>query len=146
MEFKRALPEHAQAIEEIEKESFSNPCERLGILSVICKESGMSFVAIDEGEVVGYLFGCFIPPEGEIYRLAVRGDKRKRGIGYRLLSYALKTEAGRGLESTFLEVRSKNTAARALYTSFGFEEFGIRKNYYKAPPDDAILMCYGKKF
>ena len=146
MEFKRALPDHAAAIEEIEKESFSTPWERLEILSIICKESGMSFVAIDEGEVVGYLYGCFIPPEGEIYRLAVRGDKRKRGIGYRLLSYALKTEAGRGLESTFLEVRSKNTAARALYTSFGFEEFGIRKNYYKNPPDDAILMCYGKKF
>ncbi len=145
MEFKRAVPDHAAAIEKIEKESFRDPWTAYGILTTICKESGMSFVAIDEGEVVAYLFGCFIPPEGEIYRIAVRGDKRQRGIGYRLLSYAYKTEQGRGLESLFLEVRSKNTAARALYKSFGFEEFGERKNYYKNPNDDAILMCYGKK-
>lgn len=146
MEFKRAIPDHAPQIEKIEQESFADPWSSYDIMSIICKESGMSFVALDEGEVVAYLFGCFIPPEGEIYRIAVRGDKRQRGIGYRLLSYAYKTEYGRGLESLFLEVRSKNTAARALYKSFGFEEFGVRKGYYKNPDDDAILMCYGKKF
>jgi ribosomal-protein-alanine N-acetyltransferase len=65
---------------------------------------------------------------------------RGRGIGYRLLSYSLKTMRGRGLETTFLEVRSKNAPALALYRAYGFEEVGVRKGYYKNPDDDAIIM------
>ena len=87
-----------------------------------------------------YFAGRKIPPEGEIYRIAVREDKRQRGVGYRLLSYALKTESGSGVETVFLEVRSKNTPARALYKAYGFKEIGIRKNYYQNPTDDAVIM------
>ena len=47
---------------------------------------------------------------------------------------------GRGLETTFLEVRSKNAPALALYRAYGFEEVGVRKGYYKNPDDDAIIM------
>ena len=105
----------------------------------------MSFVATeDSGEPIAYLLGRIIAPEGEIYRIAVREDKRQRGIGYRLLSYSLKTERGRGLETVFLEVRSKNAAAIALYRAYGFTDIGIRKNYYKNPNDDAIVMILGK--
>jgi ribosomal-protein-alanine N-acetyltransferase len=39
-----------------------------------------------------------------------------------------------------LEVRSQNIPARKLYTAYGFKEIGIRKNYYKNPQDDAIIM------
>ena len=48
----------------------------------------------DDGELIAYVFGRLIAPEGEIYRIAVRADRRQRGVGYRLLSYALKTERG----------------------------------------------------
>jgi ribosomal-protein-alanine N-acetyltransferase len=104
----------------------------------------MCFVATDGGDVIAYVLGRIIPPEGEIYRVAVKKEKRQRGIGYRLLSFALKTERGRGLETTFLEVRSKNIAARRLYTAHGFKEISIRKNYYKNPDDDAVIMLLGQ--
>ena len=76
----------------------------------------------------------------EIYRIAVLPDYRRRGVAYRLLSYALKTERGRGLECVFLEVREGNLAARGLYRSYGFSEYGKRKNYYKNPTEDAVVM------
>ena len=100
----------------------------------------MCFSAIADGVLVGYIIGRKIPPEGEIYRIAVREDKRQRGIGYRLLSYALKTELGHGVETVFLEVREKNLPARALYRAYGFKEMGIRKGYYQNPTDDAVIM------
>ena len=103
----------------------------------------MCFTALDESGVVGYILGTKIPPEGEIYRIAVREDKRQRGIGYRLLSYGLKTEMGHGVETVFLEVRSQNAPARALYRAYGFKEIGIRKNYYQNPADDAVIMVFG---
>ena len=140
MEIRRSIPDDATAIAEMEEKIFGDPFSKKDIFSYICLDTGMCFSALDDGEVIAYIIGRKIPPEGEIYRIAVREDKRQRGIGYRLLSYALKTELGSGVETVFLEVRSKNAAARALYTAYGFKEIGIRKNYYQNPPDDAIIM------
>ena len=72
--------------------------------------------------------------------MAVDPEFRQRGIGYRLLDYAMKTSRGDGLETAFLEVRVGNIAARKLYTAYGFKEVSIRKNYYKNPTEDAVIM------
>ena len=45
----------------------------------------------------------------------------------------------KGAERMLLEVREKNSAARALYESFGFEQISVRKNYYSHPTEDAII-------
>ena len=140
MEIRRARPADAEAIARLEAEIFSDPWSEGDITSYICRESAMCYVATDDSGVLGYIIGTKIPPEGEIYRIAVRPDKRQRGIGYRLLSYALKTESGEGVETVFLEVRSKNAPAIALYSSYGFTQCGRRKNYYQNPSDDAVIM------
>ena len=140
MDLRRARPDDATAIAEMEEQIFGDPFNQKDIFSYICSDTGMCFTATDESGVIGYIVGRKIPPEGEIYRIAVREDKRQRGIGYRLLSYALKTESGEGVETVFLEVRSKNEPARALYKAYGFKEISIRKNYYQNPADDAIIM------
>ena len=107
---------------------------------LICTEGSMCFSALEDGEVIAYVIGRLIAPEGEIYRVAVKPSKRQRGIGYRLLDYAVKTSKGQGLERLFLEVRSRNLPAIKLYTAYGFKQIGTRKNYYKNPADDAIIM------
>lgn len=140
MEIRRSRPDDATAIAEMEANIFGDPWSKKDIFSYICSDTGMCFTALDGEEPIAYVIGRKIPPEGEIYRIAVREDKRQRGIGYRLLSYALKTELGSGVETVFLEVRSKNDAARALYRAYGFKEMGIRKNYYQNPSDDAVVM------
>ena len=140
MDIRRSRPDDATDIARLEQEIFSDPWGQKDIFSYICSDGGMCFTAIDDSGVVGYIIGRKIPPEGEIYRIAVRGDKRQRGIGYRLLSYAMKTEMGHGVETVFLEVRSQNIPAIALYKAYGFTRAGIRKNYYQNPTDDAIIM------
>ena len=140
MEIRRSHPDDATQIAEAEELIFSDPWSRRAIIDVMCSEGAMCYTAIENGEVIAYLIGKVIAPEGEIYRIATLPHKRGRGIAYRLLDYAVKTERGRGLESLFLEVRSHNAPARALYNAYGFIEVGIRKNYYKDPTDDAIIM------
>lgn len=140
MEIRRAIPDDATAIAEIEQNIFGDPWSRKDIFSYICSETGMCYTALIDGEVVGYIIGRKIIPEGEIYRVAVREDKRQRGIGYRLLSYAMKTERGAGVETVFLEVREKNIPARSLYRAYGFSEVSVRKNYYQNPTDNAVIM------
>ena len=105
----------------------------------------MCYVAVREGEICGYMLGRKILPEGEIYRVAVKADMRERGIGYRLLSGALESELLLGVETVFLEVREGNLAARRLYLAAGFEEISVRKNYYKNPTENAVIMIKGVK-
>ena len=141
MQIRRAVADDAPKIAALEAEIFSDPWQTKDIFSYITSPNGMCFSALsDTGELLAYLIGTVIAPEGEIYRIATRPESRRRGIAYRLLDFAAKTERGRGLECLFLEVRSKNIPARNLYRSYGFREMGERKKYYKDPEDDAVVM------
>ena len=140
MEFRRSIPKDATGIARLEEEIFSDAWSYRDVQDLICTEGGMCFTAVDGDEVIAYVIGRLIAPEGEIYRVAVAPHKSQRGIGYRLLDYAVKTSKGQGLERLFLEVRSRNVPAINLYRAYGFKEIGTRKNYYKDPQDDAIVM------
>ena len=140
MDFRRASAKDAPRIAEIEAETFSDPWSYRAVCDCICTEGAMCFVAESEGEIVAYWLGRLIPPEGELYRVAVIPKYRRRGIAYRLLDYGAKCSRGDGLETLFLEVRSENTAAFGLYCAFGFKPVARRRGYYKSPDDDAIVM------
>ena len=95
----------------------------------------MCFVARNEdGELLAYILGRVIAPEGEIYRVAVSPAYRKKGVAAALCGALLSL-----CEQCDLEVRRSNLAARALYESLGFSLVGERKNYYKDPTEDACL-------
>ena len=91
------------------------------------------------GEVIGYASGRALPPEAEVYRVAVRPDARRRGIGLALMGALELRFAGHGCDRFFLEVRASNTPARRLYESLGYGEVGVRRRYYRAPVEDAVL-------
>ena len=57
-----------------------------------------------------------------------------------LLDAAFRDLREEGAACIFLEVRTQNAPARALYTSLGFTQTGVRKGFYKNPADDAVLM------
>lgn len=140
MEFRRMIPSDASKVRALEEAIFPDPWQEKDLFSYISMPGGMCYSAVSDGEVVAYIIGRVIAPEGEIYRIATKEGYRRRGIAYRLLDYAVKCEKGRGLECLFLEVRSKNIPARNLYHSYGFKVVGERKNYYSNPTDDAIVM------
>ena len=142
MEIRRSLPADAKEIAAAEAAIFSDPWSERDITDAISQTGSMCYTAISGGTVVAYIIGRQISPEGEIYRIATLPSHRRRGIAYRLLDYAVKCERGRGLESLFLEVRELNIPARNLYKSYGFREIGLRKNYYKNPSDNAIVMLH----
>lgn len=142
MEIRRSVPADAKEIAAAEIEVFSDPWSERDITDAISQSGSMCYTALSDGKVVAYIIGRQISPEGEIYRIATLPSHRRRGIAYRLLDYAVKCERGRGLESLFLEVREKNIPARNLYKSYGFREIGFRKNYYKNPSDNAVVMLH----
>lgn len=78
--------------------------------------------------------------QAHIVVIATHPNERRRGIG-ELLVIATITEALKiGASNATLEVRKSNTAARALYRKYGFNDVGIRHRYYHDNREDAIIM------
>ncbi len=100
-------------------------------------------VAVADGdEVVGFTVVWTIAGELQLLDIAVDRSRRRAGIGRALLSRVLeRARAARAIVT--LEVRASNTAARALYTDLGFGERGLRRGYYQATGEDAVLMTWG---
>lgn len=93
------------------------------------------------GILVGYAgisrLGRTPPFEYEVHTIGVDPQYQGRGIGRRLLGELLGYADG-GV--VYLEVRTDNEAAIALYRSVGFEQIGLRKRYYRASGADAYTM------
>lgn len=99
--------------------------------------------ALSDGEEVlaGYLvFSRADADVWEIVDVAVREDLRGRGIASKLLEKTLREARDLHTMSCFLEVRAGNTPALALYGAAGFRRVGLRKGYYSAPREDALVM------
>jgi len=90
--------------------------------------------------IAGYVCMYMAADEGEITNVAVAGDSRGAGIGSALLDNLTDRAKEHGIEKIFLEVRESNAPAIALYTKYDFEQNGLRKNFYRNPTENAILM------
>lgn len=93
--------------------------------------------------VIGFVAARCNLDEVHVNNIGVRHGHRRRGVGGILLGAALAAAAGRGAREAILEVRASNLAAQALYARFGFKVVGRRKNYYRDPPEDALVMTRG---
>jgi ribosomal-protein-alanine N-acetyltransferase len=135
-----AAAEDVPAIAAMERELFSLGADEQ-TLRRLAADPDVVFLAAKEGETLaGYASARCVPDEAFLYDLAVREDCRRTGVGRRLLRELASRTRERGCLWLRLEVRAGNTAARALYGSEGFQVDGVRKNYYSAPAEDAVLM------
>jgi ribosomal-protein-alanine N-acetyltransferase len=91
-------------------------------------------------EVAGYVIAFAVGEDAELLNVAVEPNFRGRGLAGQMLDAVLIELGARGVRSAFLEVRESNRAARALYGSRGFTEIGRRRNYYRRPVEDALVM------
>jgi [ribosomal protein S18]-alanine N-acetyltransferase len=87
--------------------------------------------------LVGFIMSRRSGDEAEILSIAVNSRRRQRGIAGRLLDLHLRTLAGFGVNSVFLEVDKDNVPARRLYAGASFHEVGRRESYYARPQTGA---------
>jgi len=90
--------------------------------------------------VGGYAVLWCIQDQGELANIAVAPQLRDMGLGGYLLDQMTVEALGRGVESLYREVRVSNARARAMYASRGFQEIGVRRDYYEKPREDARVL------
>ena len=97
-------------------------------------------VAIADNRIIGFAGVWVIVDEGHITNIAVHPDYRKKGVGSALVDSLIKNSKDWGCTALTLEVRASNIPAQNLYKKFGFENEGVRKNYYSDNNEDAFIM------
>ena len=131
----------AESIEQIEKECLSLPLNKEQILSQIEDERYTILCAKGEDScILGYAGMYCVLDEGYITNVAVSAAARRNHIADALLSgLQMRSEE---LKLTFLtlEVRESNIPAITLYRKHGFEKADLRKDYYQAPKENAVIM------
>ncbi len=138
------LAKDVDEVARIEQQSFSRPWSRQAFLDALALGNTYFLVAEENGKILGYAGMYVAIDEGEVTNVAVRSQERCRGIGGMLLD-ALKKEAERrALARLVLEVRVSNEGAIRLYERKGFQNRGIRRQFYDCPKEDAYILIYGQ--
>lgn len=130
---------HLLEVAEIERLCFSEPWSEKS-LELLLGELGFGVVCLMGGRVVAYGGMMIALDEGQVTNIAVHPDYRRQGLGRAVTEALLQAARERKLEQIALEVRVSNEAAIALYKALGFESVGRRKNFYRHPSEDALVM------
>ena len=132
------LPE----ILEIERASFSNPWSGALFLQELDVPFSRILVARPAGEghpIVGYACRWYVADEVHVLNVAVHPEHRQQGVAGMLMRAVLREAREGEAIGVTLEVRRSNRAARVLYDGLGFEEVGVRRDYY-GRGEDALIM------
>jgi ribosomal-protein-alanine N-acetyltransferase len=137
-------PADLPALTLLEQEAFSDPWSSEMIAEAITAPGAVALaVEADDGALVGSVLGRVVADEAEILTIAVAPTARRRGLGRQMLDAALADLGAAGATSVWLEVRSSNHAARAMYRAAGFVAAGVRPRYYRRPTEDALILRLG---
>ena len=90
--------------------------------------------------VIGFFAGWIVEDELHVNNVAAHRDYRRIGVGRSLMEAAIDEASRRGVTHVILEVRASNEAAQLLYRDLGFTFIGRRRDYYRLPTEDALVM------
>ena len=131
---------HVAQIAELEKICFSDPWSEASIASELNNKLALWLVAVEDQWVAGYIGSQTVMDETDMMNVAVHPDFRRKGIAEALVNKLVEHLRERGSHCLTLEVRASNVPAITLYCKLGFSEIGRRKNYYRNPREDALIL------
>ena len=130
----------ADAITALEEECFTDAWSPALMSQMFASEWDRIYVLEDEGKVIGYADVRNMYGDCDLMSICVTREARGRGGASLLMEHILEQARADDARQILLEVRRSNEAAIGLYRKFGFEELGVRRNYYANPVEDAVVM------
>lgn len=133
---------HMRLAAALHRQCFAKPWDESAFASAMTIPGTVLALASREDEPVALALFRHIRPEAEILTLGVLPEFRQLKIAGALLDHGKSYLLAREVNTLWLEVGSRNLAARRLYDSHGFEEAGRRKGYYQQRDgnEDAVVM------
>ncbi len=140
MEYVLMRAAHTAQVAGLEKQCFSMPWSENAIISELSNPISLWIVAAEQDRIFGYI-GCqYGFGEADMMNLAVDPNFRGKGIGEGLVLALIEMLKGVSVNSLTLDVRQSNDPAVCLYKKLGFEQVGVRPNYYQKPKEAALIL------
>ena len=140
MNITRMNESHVAQVAALEKMCFSDPWSENSVASELNNPLSLWLIAEENQAVCGYVGSQTVLDETDMMNIAVRPDCRRRGIAAALITELVHQLRERGSHILRLEVRESNAPAIALYEAMGFTQLGLRKNYYRNPRENALIL------
>lgn len=131
---------HVPSVAALEAMCFSDPWSQNSVASELSNPLSLWLVAMEEDTLAGYVGSQTVMGETDMMNVAVHPEHRRRGIARLLIEALIQALKDRGSHMLTLEARASNVPAIALYESLGFLEVGRRRNYYRNPKEDALIL------
>ncbi len=132
------------AVMEVEQRAYPFPWSRT-IFQDCIKAGYHCWVAEQQGKFVGYAIFINAVEECHLLNLCIDPELQGRGYGRQLLHHVLENAKEYNALCIFLEVRPSNAYAIQLYESEGFNEVGVRKQYYPTNHGREDAVIYAKE-
>lgn len=140
MEIRQMLAGDVPAISELEKICFHDPWSENSIASELENPLAYWLVAVVDGELAGYVGSQTVLDGSDMMNIAVATQYRRQGIAEALILRLCNDLKDRNSICLLLEVRASNVPAISLYEKLDFLQVGRRKNYYRNPKEDALIL------
>jgi ribosomal-protein-alanine N-acetyltransferase len=128
-----------QIISELEKDLFfEEKWSYFQILKEFKNEISKIWVLKEKEKIIGYLIFREIKPEIEVFKIGVKKEYQRKGLGTKLMQKLIEFAKEKNISKIFLEVKASNLSAYNFYKKLGFKETYRRKNYYYN--EEAIIM------
>ena len=132
---------HVRQVAELEKICFGTEAwSEKSVASELENELSLWLVAREDDRVAGYVGSQTVMGETDMMNVAVHPDLRRQGVGQMLVNALVEELKAKGSHCLMLEVRASNVPAIGLYKQLGFSQVGLRKNYYRNPREDALIL------
>jgi ribosomal-protein-alanine N-acetyltransferase len=131
---------HVNAVAALEAICFADPWSANSVASELTNPLSCWLVALEADTVVGYIGSQTVMGETDMMNVAVHPDHRRKGVAVSLIHALVQKLKECESHCLTLEVRASNAPAIALYEKLGFTEAGRRRNYYRNPKEDALIL------
>ena len=131
---------HVAQVAALEAICFRDPWSEKSVASELSNPLSHWLVAVDGDAVLGYIGSQTVMDESDMMNVAVSPAHRRKGIAKALVLALADDLREKGCCKLTLEVRASNASAIALYERLDFKQIGLRKNYYRNPKEDALIL------
>jgi len=139
--FRYMRDEDIDQVLEVEHTSFTTPWSWEAFYNEIHKNKFAVYIVLeDDNKIIGYCGTWVVIDEAHVTNVAILPGYRGKKLGEALMNKLMSVSREMGARTMTLEVRVTNHVAQSLYRKLGFQNGGIRKNYYSDNQEDALIM------
>jgi [ribosomal protein S18]-alanine N-acetyltransferase len=139
--FRYMREEDIDQVLEVEHASFTTPWSREAFYNELHNNKFAVYIVLEkDNTIIGYCGTWVVIDESHVTNVAIMPGYRGKKLGESLMTKLMSVAREMGARTMTLEVRVTNHVAQSLYRKLGFQNGGIRKNYYTDNQEDALVM------